>query len=161
MSTSIPFCWQAMLDSKHHLYDKKLRNAFQWGMILVFLFDDFLIPRGQLTQTDYHHQQQEVAKVVDNPLLHPGIFDRGRRAMIFESANLWWVGFFFPKEWPRCFTFWFKPNHFEFLQRVFQIQKPLESHSKVSKTQHPMRIGVFNPKAIDVNEKPELVSLAR
>ena len=78
------FYWQAMLDSSRIISMKKVEECFPVGNDVFCLF--FLILRGQLPQTDYLHQKQEVVKVVNNLLWHPsseGIFDKGRRTMIF------------------------------------------------------------------------------
>ena len=123
MSTSIPFCWQAMLDSKHHLYDKSwgMFSSEEWFLcfcLIIFWFYEVNFPK-LITIT----RNKRLRRWFDNPLLHPGIFDGGSHDF---SRAPWVVSkFLLPPKMTLNVSLFVDGSSWislEFLQRSFQIQ---------------------------------------
>lgn len=114
--------------------------VFDW---LFFWFYEANLPK-LITIT----RNKRLRRWFDNPLLHPGIFDGGSHDF---SRAPWVVSrFLFPPKMTLNVSLfvdgsnWISLSFFRDHSK-FRFPSSLTSHSKVSKTQHPARIGASNP----------------
>ena len=155
--TSIPFCWQTMLDSKHHLYDKS------WGMFsseecsCVFCLIIFWFYEANFRKLVTITRNKRLRRWFNNPLSHPGIFDGGSHDF---SRAPWVVGrYLFPPKMTLnvslfvdgsnwiSLSFFRDHSKFRFPSSFWNLIPKSPKHNTPWELAHP------TPQAIDVNEK--------